>query len=284
MVASLTYRTAAGTRWGGGQGSDLAAVTIDMNFWTCFSAIQALEDSVSGNISAGIDYINQPAGGNVFYVHLTDHSVLGPFVIPTSNWKPRGAWTATTAFGVYDTVTDNGSLYLVLVAHTSSGTFSAGATDGLGHNLYSLLVASPANALPTGGTIGQKLVKASGTDYVVGWQSDLIRMALYIEGQPLSGETVMQYMVVDDMTLPVGLAGTVVYSETPTALPCSYTINKNGLPIGSINFSGPSPETITLSLSAAVTFVPGDFITVVAPATPDAAQANISITLVAFLT
>jgi hypothetical protein len=278
-MQSLTYRTADGTRWGGGQGSDLAAVTIDLNFWLCFSAIQALEDNIA--VNAGIDYINQPAGGNLFYVHLTNHAVLGPFVIPTAQWNARGPWAAMTVYSAYDLVTDNGALYLVLIAHTSGATFSAGATDGLGHNLYSLLLTSPANSLPVGGTVGQKLAKASGSDYVTTWVSELIRMALYIEGQPLSGETVMQYMVVDDMTLPAGLTGTVSYQGTPTASPCSYTINKNGAAIGSINFTA---SAITASFSTPVGFVPGDFITVTAPATPDAAQANISITLVALLT
>ena len=279
MVASLTYRTADGTRWGGGQGSNLAAVTIDLNFLTLFSAIQALEDH--SDVNAGIDYINQPSGGNLFYVHLTNHAVLGPFVIPTTQWNARGAWAAVTNYSPYDLVTNNGSLYLVIIAHTSAGSFSAGATDGLGHNLYSLLLSSPANSLPAGGNSGQKLVRSTSTPYVTEWKDDIVRMALYIEGQPLGGETVLQYMVVDYMTLPVSLAGTVSFQGTPTASPCSYTISKNGAAIGSINFSS---STITVTFSTEVTFVPGDFITVSAPAVPDVAQANISITLVALLT
>src|ERR1035437_1266084 len=281
MVASLVYRTTDATRWGGGQGSYLAAVTIDLNFWILFSAVQALQNIAIG---AGVDYINQPEGGNIFYVHLTNHRVLGPFIIPTSNWNPKGPWVAVTSYAAYDTVTNNGSLYLVLIAHTSGATFSAGATDGSGHNLYSLLVSSPANSLPGGGTNRQSLVKSGSTPYITAWTNDLIRMALYIEGQPLPSERVMQYMVVDDMTLPVGLTGSVVYADTSTALDCSYTINKNGLPIGSINFHGPSPDTVTVTFSSAVAFVPGDFITVTAPSVPDATQANISITLVAILT
>lgn len=283
MVASLVYRTADGTRWGGGQGSDLAAVTIDLNFWTLFSAVETLEAG-QASFGAGIDYINQPANGNLFYVHLTDHRVLGPFIIPTAQWASRGAWAPLTVYAAYDVVSNNGALYLITIPHTSAATFSAFATDGSGHNLYNLLLSQPANQLPVGGTVGQRLVKSGTGDFLTVWATDLIRMALYIEGQPLPGETVMQYMVVDNMTLPIGLVGTAVFAGTPTALPCSYTINKNGTPIGSINFSGPSPETITVSFSTVVTFVPGDFITVTAPAVPDAAQANISITLVAELT
>jgi hypothetical protein len=43
MVGSLTYRTDDLTRWGTGQGSDLDAPVIDLNFWTLFDAIRTLE-------------------------------------------------------------------------------------------------------------------------------------------------------------------------------------------------------------------------------------------------
>jgi hypothetical protein len=279
MVASLTYRTADGTRWGGGQGSDLAAVTIDLNFWLCFSAIQALEDNVV--VNAGIDYINQPSGSNFFYVHLTNHAVLGPFVIPTSQWNARGAWAATTAYGVYDLVTDNGSLYLVITAHTSGATFSAGATDGLGHNLYSLLLAQPSNSLPAAGSPGQKLVRITSTPYTTQWKDDVVRLVSFVAGQPLPGELLMQYSVVENMTLPVGLSGSVFKNGTAAAASVSYTLNKNGSSIGFVTFNGSS---ITVAFATAVTFVSGDIITLVAPSILDAAQANISITLVALLT
>jgi hypothetical protein len=282
MPVSLTYRTADITRWGGGLGSNLSASQIDLNFWTLFSAVQALEDHQS--VGAGIDYINQPAGGNLFYIHLTDHRVLGPFVIPTAQWTPRGAWQPTTNYAAYDLVSENGSLYLITIPHTSGATFSALSTDGLGHYLYNLLLQQPANELPTGGTVGQRLMKASSSLYDTAWATDFVRLALYVEGKPLAGEVLLQYAVVDDMTFPVGLAGSVVYAGTPTALPCSYTINKNGSPIGSIDFHGPSPETVSVAFSAAISCVPGDLITIVAPSVPDANQANLSFTIVANLT
>jgi hypothetical protein len=254
-----------------------------MNFWLCFSAIQALEDSVS--VNAGIDYINQPADGNLFYVHLTNHAVLGPFVIPTSTWNARGAWTATTIYGAYDLVTNGGSLYLVLIAHTSAATFSAGATDGSGHNLYSLLLAQPANALPTGGDQGAKLVKSSATDYATTWRDDVIRLTVFCGGKPLPGELLMQYDVVENMTFPVSWYGTpnsMFYNNSPATADAVYTVNKNGSPIGYLTWSG--GYTPARALATAVTFVQGDIITLVAPAVPDATQADISFTFVALLT
>lgn len=282
MVASLTYRTVDNTRWGGGLGSDLAAVQIDLNFWNLFSAVQALEDHA--DVGAGIDFINQPASGNLFFIHLTDHRVLGPFVIPTANWNPRGQWQSATAYSAYDVVYEDGSLYLITIPHTSGATFSPFATDGLGHNLYNLLLQQPADELPTGGTVGQRLAKATGSPFATKWESDFIRMFAFVGGQPFPNELLLQYTVVDHMTLPSGLVGSAFFQNTPTSTTVTYTINKNGAAIGSVTFHGPSPETITVAFSATVAFVPGDLITLFAPGTPDLVQADISFTLVATLT
>lgn len=283
MVASLTYRTSDGTRWGGGLGTDLTATQVDLNFWTLFSALQTLQ-TTTGAAGAGIDFINQPANGNQFFIHLTNHAVLGPFIIPTAQWNPRGQWQPLTIYAAYDVVSQNGSLYLITIPHTSGTTFSPFSTDGLGHNLYNLLLQQPANELPTGGTAGQRLIKATGSPFATEWQSDFIRLAWYIEGQPTANEQFAQYCVADHMFLPLGLAGSVIFQGTQTNTTVVYAITKNGASIGSITFHGPSPDSITVSFSAQVAFAPGDVISITAPAAPDAVQSNISITLVATLT
>ncbi len=279
MVASLTYRTNDITRWGGGLGSDLSATQVDINFWTLFSAIEALEDHAG--VNAGIDYINQPSGGNLFFIHLTNHAVLGPFVIPTSQWNPRGAWAPLTVYAAFDLVYQGGSLYLITIPHTSAATFSALATDGMGHNLYNLVLQQPAAALPAGGVPRQKLVKNSVTDFDTAWEDDRLRLTLYVEGQPLPGELLMQYSVADHMTIPAGFTGSFINNGTTATANATYTLNKNGNPIGTITFNG---STITKTLAADAVFVPSDVITFVAPAVPDATHANISFTFVALLT
>ena len=281
MPASLVFRTDDPARWGGGQGSDLAAVTIDLNFWTLFSAVQALEDHQS--VGAGIDYINQPAGGNLFYIHLTDHRVLGPFVIPSSQWNPRGEWEPITTYAAYDVVSHDGALYLIVIPHTSGTTFSAFATDGQGHLLYNLLLAEPANGVPPNGTRGQRLVATAGSP-ASEWQNDFIRLHVFVEGQPNPAETLLQYTVTDDMTLPINLEGSVFYQRIPSVTNVVYEIAKNGTSIGTIEFDGPSPVDILVTFTTAVTFVPGDILTLIGPTTPDAVQLDISFTLLATLT
>lgn len=283
MVASLTYRTNDATRWGGGLGSNLAAVQVDLNFWTLFSAVQALEDHEAG-AGAGIDFINQPAAGNLFFIHLTDHRVLGPFTIPTAQWTPRGAWAPLRVYAAYDVVYQNGSLYLITIPHTSAATFNAFATDGAGHFLYNLLLQQPADELPAGGTPGMRLVKSTSSPYTSEWLSDNIRLNVFVEGQPQPSELLMQYLVTDHMTLPHSLIGSVVYQGIPTASTVVYAILQNGNQIGTVTFNGPSPETIVVSFLADVACIPGDVLTLTGPAVPDAAQSNISFTFLAILT
>lgn len=282
MPTSLVYRTTDGTRWGGGLGSDLSATQVDINFFTLASAIQALEDHAE--VGAGIDFINQPSGGNLFFIHLTDHRVLGPFTIPTAQWNPRGAWAPATGYAPFDVVSNDGSLYLITVPFTSASTFNAFATDGVGHNLYNLILTNPEDMLPAGGTPGQRLVKSTDSPFTSEWLDDHIRLNLFVEGQPLPAEMLMQYNVVDHMTLPSGLVGSVVFQGTPSETNVVYTLLQNNNPIGTITFTGPSPIGVIVSFTALVSFVPGDVLQLEGPATPDAAQSNISFTFVATLT
>jgi hypothetical protein len=281
MIASLTYRTNDATRWGGGLGSDLSATQVDLNFWTLFTAIEALQ--ASSGAGAGIDYINQPNGGNLFYVHLTNHAVLGPFVIPTAQWNPRGQWTPTTGYAAYDVVYYDGSLYLITIPHTSGATFSPYSTDGSGHYLYNLLLQQPADELPAGGTPGQRLVKSTGSPYTSEWLSDHIRLNVFVEGMPTPSETLMQYTVTDNMTLPANLIGSVIYQGIPSGTIVVYTLEKNGLVIGDVQFNI-SPVGVQVSFTAAINLVPGDVLSLIAPAVPDVTQSNISFTFLATLT
>jgi hypothetical protein len=222
-------------------------------------------------------------GGNQLFVHLQDHRVLGPLILPTANWNPRGTWAPLTSYSAFDVVSNNGALYLVLLGHTSGASFSPFATDGLGHELYALILEEPANMLPVGGTIGQRLAKASGSPYVTQWISDHIRLVSFVAGLPNASELLFQYLVTDNITLPAGLAGSVAYANTPTHSPVQYTLLKNGASIGTINFFGPSPHTVTVSFATSISFVPGDIITLVAPSVPDVSQADISFSIVALL-
>lgn len=113
------------------------------------------------NTAISIDYVTQ-AGGNTFSITLTNHDIEGPFTIPTSNWDFRGAWQPSFAYSAFDVVTNNSAVYLVNLLHTSSTTFDPGATDGMAHNLYSLLVQSVRGPRGARGALGQGGAQGDG--------------------------------------------------------------------------------------------------------------------------
>lgn len=281
-MTNLVYRTDDLTRWGLGQGSDLGATVIDLNFWTLLQDVTALQALVTSNTTISIDYIS--VVGSQLYIHLTNHAVEGPFTIPVAFWNPRGNWGPLLVYAPLDVVSVNGALYIVNSAFTSAATFSPFATDGAGHNLYTLLLQQPMNEFPAGGTPGQRLAKLTGSPYTSEWASDFVRLCLFIGGQPSSGELVLQYAVTDHITFPLGLAGSVAYSATDAAAPAIFQINLDGAAIGTITFApSPSPDA-TVAFSAAISCVPGNIITITAPSPQDANLANISFSIVAALT
>ena len=166
----MKFRTDDYTRWGPGTGGDvdLDAVDVDLNFWEVLSGIEALQDHAEA--LRGIDYIT--VSGNQLTFHMTDHTLEGPFTIPTAAWTFRGMWLPVTVYNAYDVITFDGSTYLVLLPHTSASSFDPNATDGLSHNLYGLMLTDPGDVLPLRGTTGQFLVKRSDTDLDVEWATE----------------------------------------------------------------------------------------------------------------
>lgn len=167
---TITYRNndPVSGRWTG-IGTDLSPYQIDSNFYECVSRIATLEANTKFTVSISFITIS----GNDITFHMTDHTTQGPFTIPVSTFRSRGAWQPSTPYLVNDTVSINGTLYLVIFAHTSASTFDPGANDGHGHNYYSAMIEVPGSALPTGGTTGQVLTKSSSADFATTWTDKL---------------------------------------------------------------------------------------------------------------
>jgi len=154
----------------------LTFLESDSNIYVKETRCTALEQHVATLSSgAGIDYFS--VTGNQFYVHLTNHEILGPYPLPVvvfnfrQDGTPPGTWLPSTLYNSMDVFQHNGTLYVVNITHTSGLTFDPNATDGSGHKLYSVLFAQPQAAIPLGGTTGQALVKHSNTDLDTIWQT-----------------------------------------------------------------------------------------------------------------
>lgn len=169
---TIVYRTSG--PWGAGKGANLVPAEVDGNFFDVSRRVTVLEDNAPA-ASNGIAYFNIGGTNNeLFYVHMTNGTIQGPFALPQKTWTFRGPWTPSIVYNADDVVTMVGSVYLVLFNHISAAIFDPGANDGLGHDFYGLLLSNPANVLPAGGLQGQYLVKSADADYAVGWQTPVV--------------------------------------------------------------------------------------------------------------
>lgn len=103
------------------KGSNLTPNEADGNFTFLDGRITVLEGLPMG---VGIDSVDI-TGGNQLNFHLSDSSVE-TVTLPTAQWRPMGEWQASFPYQVMDLVTVNGSLYQVMVAHTSATAFDPG--------------------------------------------------------------------------------------------------------------------------------------------------------------
>ena len=166
---AIIYRTAG--PWGAGKGANLVPGEVDGNFYDVDRRLLTVEDNIP-EAANGIAFF--AVSGSLFYVHMTNGTIQGPYQLPTLSWNFRDAWTPSANYFVNDVITANGGTYMVLINHVSAASFDPGANDGAGHNYYGLLLTNPANVLPDGGLNGQILAKTSDDDFAVGWQTPVV--------------------------------------------------------------------------------------------------------------
>jgi hypothetical protein len=149
--------------WGISVGRDLAPAEVDGNFW------QAVQD-IQSKAAQGVGISNFVVHGDQMTVVLTDHTLLGPYTLPTVQLSFQGEWQPNTGYLVNNIITHNGSTYMVLFNHTSAATFDPGANTS-GQDWYGLLLQNPACMLPTGGAVGTFLRKTTTADFADAWQT-----------------------------------------------------------------------------------------------------------------
>jgi hypothetical protein len=219
---ALIYRTAG--PWGAGKGANLVAGEVDGNFYDVDQRVVVLEDTMP-EAANGIAFFS--VTGNQFYVHMTDGTVQGPFVLPQVAWNFRGDWLPSTDYNANDVVTANGSVYLILVGHVSAEEFDAGANDGAGHDYYGRLLTNPGNVLPAGGDVGQYLTKNDTVDYAVGWETPVVFPSQKLLEAP-------------NATYTLTLANIASYVRCINAAGCTITI--------------PNSSTLNFPLSTEISF------------------------------
>lgn len=106
-------------------------------------------------------------------------------------------------------------------------------------------------------------------------------LAGFYRGKPLASDVLMRFDVVRAFTLlhflPDSLATALVAATAST----SFLLNQNGVSFGSFTFAAGATVATFTSL-ADWSFAIGDYITVTAPATPDATLSNVSFNLAGY--
>ena len=162
---AIIYRTSG--PWGPGKGINLLAGEVDGNFYTVDTRIGAIE----GTIPTLTSIVGFTVSGNSFYVHLSNGTAQGPFVLPQTTWNFVGPWQANTHYTVNDVLNaSDGGVYMVLASHNSAASFNPGANDAAGTAYYGLMLMQP-NVLPPGGDANVVLSKLTGLDYDVTWRA-----------------------------------------------------------------------------------------------------------------
>ena len=200
--------------------------------------------------------------GAMFYVHMTDLSVKGPYYLPVVRWRPRGEWLPNNNYLQFDIVTNGGRTYVVYYPHTSGTIFDPSVLSPTGSAYYSLLFKNPD---PT------------------------FDLALYFPGRiGAAGAVLMQHSIVRPVTLAAGLAESVAYLRVAASENLSLLIYHNATVVGTIDFIGSlgldsdGGQEGSFTLPADVILAAGDRLSIVEPVgVEDTTAMGFSMTLVA---
>lgn len=145
-----------------------------------------------------------------------------------------------------------------------SGTGSANTVDKIKN------VAVSASA-PTS---GQTLVY-NGTAWTPTTQP--YDLPVFIPDKPTASMVCVRLAAVRAFSLPSGLTGSVASAGAAATASTVFDVQKNTTSVGSVTF-GIGATTGTLAMASGTSFASGDLLRIIAPVSPDATLADISIT------
>lgn len=170
---------------------------------------------------------------------------------------------ATTGNAVARTLTIPGTKRALFYVQ-NGGTFSLSVTCG---TTTIAVGAGNVSFFQTDGTANGLIAVvpvASGGEVDVGF---------VFSGKPTATQ-IINYPINQSLTLKTSLTGShFTIGTNPTTNPITFTLNKNGVSIGSIAIS--SAGAFTVTFAADVAFVAGDIFNLTAPVTQDATAANL---------
>jgi hypothetical protein len=98
-----------------------------------------------------------------------------------------------------------------------------------------------------------------------------------IIGSPTASEIVMRFVATRAVDFLAAIAGSQGSAGTAATAQTDFDLQKNGASVGTVRFAA-AGTTASFIAASAIALVAGDVLSLVAPASPDATLANISIT------
>lgn len=251
----------------------LASGNVDVN-----QAIAALKQQLDALTPSSTTTVIQSSGGT---------SGGGGTVFPFPGLGTVNDQIGVTAYTTQPS--DNGAKIIVGDASPIAVTLNAGVatpwfcvidndSSAVANLSASSGVVNGANAIQPNGF---GIVYFDGTNFWVGASSASTGLAydiaILVTGTFLSLQTCMEVNVVRAFTLPASLTGSIAKLDTAATASTVFSITQNGTSIGSITFAA-SGTTGTFTFASPVTFAAGDIFRVIAPASPDATAAGLSVT------
>lgn len=102
-------------------------------------------------------------------------------------------------------------------------------------------------------------------------------LGFYFEGTLTNAEAVARYVFNRSVSFVANLTGSHASADTASTGTVSFTLKQNGSSVGTVTFTASATGTFTFA--SPVTFVSGDVLQIVAPATADSTLANVAINL-----
>lgn len=122
----------------------------------------------------------------------------------------------------------------------------------------------------------------TSTASITTWTGTPYDLGIAIYGIPANSEVVYRFMTTRTLTIPANFTGSLAKAGIASTASSVLVIQKNGVQFGTVTFAA-AGVTGTFSTQASVSFVAGDKISVVAPASADITLADIDITISAAL-
>lgn len=195
------------------------------------------------------------------------------YVITGSDPTQISSWTALSyPTGTGGTVTSvdlavPGLLYTVSGGPvTGSGTLTF-ALKTQAKNTFLCGPASGADAAPTMRTLTAADLPAQPFD-----------VTAFYPGVPAASAKVTRVPLARAVSFPANFSGSVGIAAVAATSSTAFDVQKNGVSVGTITFAA-GASTATFTTSGAVTFAAGDYLSIIAPATPDATLADPGIVL-----